>query len=60
MRYFTDQFVGEYLAENMTSAAQAGFLARAELYEGDYRRATHAMDALRGVTPGEVRAAASR
>jgi zinc protease len=60
MRGFTDQFVGDYLAENATSAAQAGFLARAELYEGDFHRATRAMDALRGVTPSAVRLAATR
>lgn len=60
MRYFTDQFVTEYLGENMTSAAQAGVLAHAELYEGDYRRATRAMEALRGVTAGDVREAAAR
>ncbi|GJG85201.1 hypothetical protein tb265_03820 [Gemmatimonadetes bacterium T265] len=60
VRGFTDQFVTEYFAENMTSAAQADFLARAELYQGDYRRATHAMDALRSLTGSDVRAAASR
>jgi zinc protease len=60
MRYFADQFVTEYLAENMTSAAQAAGLAHAELYEGDYRRATRTMDALRGLTSNEVRTAAGR
>jgi zinc protease len=60
MRYFTDQFVTGVLSANMTSAAQADGLARAELYEGDYRRAAHAMDALRDVSAGDVRAAASR
>jgi zinc protease len=60
MRYFTDQFVADHLAENMTSAAQADVLARAELLEGDYRRGTHAMEALRGLTAIDVRAAAAR
>jgi zinc protease len=60
MRYFTEQFVSGYLAGNMTSAAQADGLARAELYEGDYRRATREMSALRAVTAGDVRAAAVR
>lgn len=60
MHYFTDQFVTDYLAENMTSAAQADVLARAELYDGDYRRAMRSMDALRGVSAADVRAAAAR
>ena len=60
VRYFTDQFVTDYLSENMTSAAQADFLARAELYQGDYRKATHAMEVLRGLSGYEIRAAAAR
>jgi zinc protease len=60
MRYFTDQFVLEYLAENMTNSAQADFLARAELYRGDYRKATQAMEEIRNVTGSRVRVAAAR
>ncbi|MDQ6926891.1 MAG: insulinase family protein [Candidatus Eremiobacteraeota bacterium] len=60
VRYFTDQFVTDYLSQNMTSAAQADFLARAQLYQGDYRKATHAMATLRGLSGSEIRAAATR
>lgn len=60
MRYFTDQFVLDYLAENMNSVAQADFLARAQLYRGDYRKATQAMEEIRGVTAPRVKAAATR
>jgi predicted Zn-dependent peptidase len=49
-----------YLGENLTSAAQAEVLARAELYAGDYRRATREMDALRAVTANAVRVAAAK
>ena len=50
----------DYFAENSTNGAQADFLARAELYRGDYRKASQAMEDLRHVTLGEIRAAASR
>lgn len=55
LRGFTDQFIMDYYAENMTSAAQADFLARAQLLRGDYKRAAHAMDDLRGVGMSEMR-----
>jgi len=57
---FTDQFIVEYFADNMTDAAQADFLARAQLYQGDYRRASQAMEDLRHVSAGDVRDAATR
>ena len=60
MPYFTEQFVMDYLGENSTSAAQADFLARAQLYEGDYRKATEAMNQLRRVTTGAVAASARK
>jgi zinc protease len=58
MRYFSEQFIMDYYAENSTDAAQADFLARAELYRGDYRKATQAMEDLRHVTLGDLRSAA--
>jgi zinc protease len=57
---FTDQFIVEYFAENMTNAAQADFLARAQLYQGDYRRASQAMEDLRHVSASDVHDAATR
>jgi len=50
----------DYYAENSSDASQADFLARAELYRGDYRKATQAMEDLRRVTLGEIRNAADR
>jgi len=60
MRYFSEQFIMDYYAENSSDASQADFLARAELYRGDYRKATQAMEDLRRVTLGEIRNAADR
>lgn len=58
MHTLTDQFVLEFLAEHATSSAQAEFLARAQLYRGDYRKANQAMEELRHVTSDDVRRAA--
>lgn len=60
VRYFAEQFIMDYFAENSTNAAQADFLARAELYRGDYRKASQAMEDLRHVTLSAIRAAANR
>ncbi len=60
MRYFTQQFVTDYIGSNLTSADQADALARAQLYRGDYRRATREMDDLRMVTGNDVTVAVRR
>lgn len=60
MRYFTDQFVMDYLAGNMTSAAQADFLARAQLYRGDYHQAGKSMEELRHLTSNQLRTVSRR
>jgi zinc protease len=48
------QFITEYFLDNETNAAQADFLARSELYQGDYRAADRFVDDLRKVTPEDV------
>ena len=48
------QFITEYFLDNETDADQANFLARAELYQGDYRRADRFVDDLRRVTPADI------
>jgi len=58
IRSFAEQFIMEYYAENSTNAAQADFLARAQLYRGDYRKATQAMEDLRRVSLGDLRSSA--
>ena len=55
---FAEQFIMEYFQENSTNAAQADFLARAELYRGDWRQASRYMAELRRVSPSAVRLAA--
>jgi len=54
------EFITDYFADNETNASQADFLARAELYQGNYKRASKFMDDLRAVTPDMVRMAALR
>lgn len=48
------QFLTEYFMDNETTGAQADFLARAELYRGDYRAAARFVADLRAVTGEDV------
>jgi zinc protease len=54
------QFITEYFLNNETNSDQATFLARAQLYRGDYRAADSFVDELRKVTPEDVRRVAQR
>ena len=54
LRRLVQQFITQYFLDNETDADQANFLARAELYRGDYRVATHFVDELREVTPADI------
>ena len=54
------QFITEYFLDNETASAQADFLARAELFAGDYRSAQTFAEDLRRLTPQDVQAAANR
>lgn len=58
MRYFVEGFIYDYLSSNSTDDEQADFLARAQLYQGSYRKASDAMEELRNVTVNDVRSAA--
>jgi len=49
------QFLTEYFLDNETSTAQADFLARSQLYKGDWRAAVRFMANLRAVTGDDVR-----
>ena len=53
------QFITDYFLKNETNADQASFLARAELYDGDYRRAASFVASLRMVTPEDIRRVAT-
>ena len=54
------QFLTEYFLDNETNDAQASFLARAQLYRGDYRLAERFVDELKSVTPEAVQRVARR
>ncbi len=54
------QFIVTYFLDNETNADQANMLARAELYQGDFRRAGKFVDELRAVTPVDIRNAARK
>ena len=54
------QFLTEYFLDNETNDAQASFLARAQLYRGDYRLADRFVDELKSVTPEAVQRVARR
>jgi len=54
------QFLTEYFLDNETNDAQASFLARAELYRGDYRLADKFVDELKSVSPEAVQRVARR
>lgn len=49
------QFITDLFLKNETNGDQATFLARAQVYQGDYRAAGQFVDALRKVTPEDVR-----
>jgi zinc protease len=54
------QFLTEYFLDNETNDAQADFLARAELYRGDYRLGEKFVEELKSVTPQAVQRVARR
>jgi zinc protease len=54
------QFITEYFLDNETTSAQADFIARAELYRGDYRAGDRFVAELRAVTGEDVRRVADR
>ena len=60
LKRLEQQFITEYYLKNETNADQANALARAELYQGDYRAAGRFMEGLRRVTPDDVRRVARK
>ena len=60
LKRLVQQFITDFFLKNETNADQANFLARATLYEGDYRAANAFVDELRSVTPADVRRVANQ
>jgi zinc protease len=54
------QFLTEYFLDNETNDAQADFLARSQLYRGDYKAADRFVDELKRVTPEAVQRVARK
>ena len=54
LRLLVQQFITEFFLDNETNSDQATFLARTELYRGDYRLASRFVDELRKVTPEDI------
>ncbi len=54
LKRLEQQFITEYYLKNETNEDQANVLARAELYQGDYRAADRFQADLRRVTPADV------
>jgi zinc protease len=60
LKQLEEQFITEYFLDNETNAAQADFLARSQLYEGDYREAERFVDELKSISPEDVQRVARR
>jgi zinc protease len=60
LRPIVQQFITEYFLDNETSTAQADFLARAQLYRGDYSAGDRFVAELRAVTGADVQRVAKR
>ncbi len=60
LKRLEQQFITEYYLKNETNADQANVLARAELYQGDFRAADRFMEGLHRVTSEDVRRVARR
>jgi zinc protease len=54
------QFLTEYFLDNETNDAQADFIARAQLYRGDYKLGDKFVEELKSVTPVQVQQVARR
>lgn len=54
LRLLVQQFITEFFLDNETNSDQATFLARSELYRGDYKLASRFVAELRTVTPEDI------
>jgi zinc protease len=60
LRPLVQQFITEYFLDNETITAQADFLARAQLYRGDFHAGERFVTELRAVTGADVQRVARR
>lgn len=59
LQRLVQQFITDYFLRNETNADQATFLARAQIYQGDFHAANRFVDELRRVQPEDVRRVAN-
>lgn len=59
LQRLVQQFLTEYFLRNETNGDQATFLARAQIYQGDFHAANHFVDDLRRVQPEDIRRVAN-
>lgn len=55
LEQLVQQFITDFFLKNETNGDQATFLARAQIYQGDYRAANRFVEDLRRVHPEDVR-----
>lgn len=60
LQRLVQQFITDYYLKNETNGDQANLLAEAALYEGDYRAAGRFVEALRHISPEDIRRAAQQ
>src|SRR5438045_2151546 len=60
LKQLEQQLITEYFLDHERNASQADFLARSQLYEGDYREAERFVGELKNVTPEAVQRVARR
>lgn len=60
LKRLEQEFITEYFIDNETNALQADFLAREQLYQGDYRRADRFVAELRAVNAADVQRVARK
>ena len=60
LRDYLDEFTTSYYLSHETNSDQAGQLARAQIYRGDYRQDDVEFDAFRHVSMGAIQSAADR
>lgn len=54
------QFITQFFLDNETNTAQANFLAKSWLYEGDIKAVGHLEEQLRAITPEDIRRVSQR
>ncbi len=60
LRRIVSHFLTKYFLQNETNAEQANFLARAQLYRGDYRTGDRFVEELEAVKPDDIRRVAKK